>query len=311
LFTGPFNCTNSACKRSGVNLSSNGSRALSAALGIITALGWVAVGQANEPVAVLPAAVSIVWSATGAERPVRAWSADEILKLRHGTVHERESQTGRTLAWQGPLLADFIKTSMKDLPLAEQAAVDLVIFRSRTGAIVTMPRWLITKYPVMLATVPASPGALHNKGFAIVLPWSAKPTIRKETLPLSTYALQDVARIELTSYDQVYSAFYLKRRSDPVAMKGEKIFVQNCTSCHATSDRTAAAGIPKAFTIADLVANLRTSKMAFDAHPQIQDAPHLSEREVRALMNYLQAFRGENSDPAHGVVPPAASAKNN
>ncbi len=229
--------------------------------------------------------ISVVWNASEPSHPLKQWSADEIIGLRRSVIHEKESESGRVLAWQGPFLSEFIKTSMKDLPLGQQASVDLLILKNRSGASVAIPRWLITRYPVLLGKTKDSPS------FQVVLPWTSRPSIRKESLPLRAYTISDIVSIELSSYDQVYHSFYLKKRNDPVAMKGEKLFVQNCTSCHS-------AGALQTFSMADLAMSPRTRQLASQGHPGVPDAPKITESEARALVTYLDAFRAENSAAA-------------
>jgi hypothetical protein len=232
--------------------------------------------------------ISVVWSAAGApsEHAIRTWSAKEIVGLKHTTIREKAAETGPTLSWQGPLLSEFIKESMKELPLSQQASVDLLVFRSRTGSQVAIPRWLVTRYPVLLGTQKKG----DHRSFQVVLPWTSHPAIRKENVPVRAYGIADVVSIELSSYDQAYHSFYLKKRNDPVAMKGEKLFVQNCTSCHSVAE-------PK-FSISDLAVSPRTRQLASQGHPVVPDAPKLSESDVRALTTYLDAFKNESSASA-------------
>ncbi|MDR3608433.1 MAG: cytochrome c [Oligoflexia bacterium] len=227
--------------------------------------------------------MTVVWNASGVESSLHAWTASELIHGKHSSAHEKESETGRTSSWQGPVLSEFIKDSMKELPLAQQAMVDLVVFKNRSGASVAIPRWLLTRYPVRLATVAGA----AQPSFQVVLPWGSKPGMHKENLPLKTYGITDVVRVEFSSYDQAYHPLYLHKRNDPVAMKGEKIFLQNCTSCHANS-------APKNVSITDLIADQRTRQLASQGHPVIPDAPKLSDSEARALTAYLDAYRSEN-----------------
>ena len=73
---------------------------------------------------------------------------------------------------------------------------------------------------------------------------------------------------------------YLTKRNEPLAMRGEKLFVQGCLSCHSSQE-----GIAKAQSWSG-------------QHPAIKGAPSLDERDQRALRAYLDIFKSENTVPA-------------
>ena len=118
----------------------------------------------------------------------------------------------------------------------------------------------------------------------------------QEGLPVESYFLSEVSRLELSNYSERYSGLFLKRRTDPLAMRGEKIFVQNCITCHSTGK------IPSLTDGADHGA--ARQKLASGGHPPVKGSPKLNDRDFRALVNYLDAYRAEQ------VSRPASSAAN-
>lgn len=212
--------------------------------------------------------LSDVWTASASPKSLKSWSLDELKKLKESSSRERDPSTGKVISWKGPLMSTVVEKTIEDLPGEDKAQVDLIIFQSSTGDKAQVPRWLINKYPVMLA--------VHDGVLKLVLPWSTRPKIWEEGLPLNRYALKDIVQVEFANYQKIYGSFYLKRRTDPLALRGEKIFVQNCTTCHS-------AGIEKS-----------ARKLASTGHPEMKDAPKLKDRDMRALVSYIDEFKGEN-----------------
>ena len=165
---------------------------------------------------------------------------------------------------------------MEDLPLDKKAQVDLVILKSEHGQPAQIPRALMTKYPLFLAyRWDSSESEKLGRGPLVsIIPWSSKPKIQSEEVPLESYFISQVTEIELTSYRDRFSPLILKRRTDPAAMRGEKLFVQNCVGCRALTGSTK---LPKF---------------------------NFNEKNWKSIGQYLQAHRAENPTEISENVSP-------
>jgi hypothetical protein len=169
-----------------------------------------------------------------------------------------------------------VDKTIESLPGDQKAQVDMIILKDASGDQIHIPRFLIVRYPVLLSP--------QKDGVKLVLPLTSKPKIWEEGLPLARYQMHDVVEIEFANYHQVYGSLYLKRQSDPLAARGQKIFIQNCTACHSmTGDGNIFSGMEKS-----------ARKLASTGHPNVKGAPQLKSHEMKALVSYLDAFRSEN-----------------
>jgi cytochrome c len=73
---------------------------------------------------------------------------------------------------------------------------------------------------------------------------------------------------------------FLKRRTDPSAVRGEKVFMESCLSCHA-------GGMGP--TVQQIIPGIRKREHRFMAGYQ-----RLTEKDQLSLENYLDAFVSEN-----------------
>ena len=72
-----------------------------------------------------------------------------------------------------------------------------------------------------------------REGLKVVLPFQSQPKIRQETLPLAQYEKKGIQQIILTRLEAIVSAdVFLRDRADPLALRGEKRFLQSCVGCH-------------------------------------------------------------------------------
>jgi hypothetical protein len=254
---------------------------------VIIGLHWVGISLAGISLVTTAGAsepVQMTWTAATPSQTLQAWTDESLHSLRNVSVHEKDLASGQTVSGRGILFSTLIEKTLEPLGPTQKAQVDLVVLKSKSGATVQLPRWLITKYPVALLDS-------ESKGLQLVLPVTSKPKIKDEGLPLESYALSGIVGIELSSYQQNYSSYFLKNRMDPLAVRGEKLFVQNCTSCHTgkTMERTPATA-------------------AATRHPEITASPgnlKLNSRDLRALTSYLSAYRSENS--AENAPPTTAA----
>lgn len=221
--------------------------------------------------------LDVVWGGQGGERPLKSFSSEELSHLKTRSSREKDLASGKVANWRGVLISDVIDKSLDQLPLDQRAQVDLVVVKNGSGAQALIPRSVITKYPLLLALNKAS------ETEALVIPWTTHSKIREESLPLETFWVTAPTRVELTSYRERYGSVLLKRRKDPSAMRGEKIFVQSCVACHSAGQSTA-----QARTIAFDGGGVKAS------HPAVKGFPNFTDRDRRSVALYLDAYRAEN-----------------
>jgi hypothetical protein len=217
----------------------------------------------------------MTWTAASPQQALQAWTEDSLHSIKKISIREKDIATGRTISGHGILFSALIEKTLEPLGPTQKAQVDLLILKTRSGGSVQVPRWLITKYPVALLEG-------EGTGLQLVLPVSSKPKIKDEGLPLQSYEVSDIVAIELSSYQQNYNAYFLKNRMDPLAVRGEKLFVQDCTSCHGGA------------------MGARTPAALAGGHPEIKASPEnlkLSTRDIRALASYFSAYHLENAAP--------------
>lgn len=221
--------------------------------------------------------IEAVWGPPGSEKTIAGWTLEELGRLKKVNTQEKDFPSGKLISWKGVLLANLVDSALEKLPLEAKAQIDLIVLKGDGGAQALIPRSLITKYPLLLGVMNSDS---KSGDFSSVIPWTSKPKILSEDLPLESFQIQRVSRIELTHYREKYGALFLKRRTDPAAMRGEKLFVQNCVSCHGQGRGPALSTLSQA------------------GHPVVQGAPKISEKERRSLLNYLEAHRLENPAPS-------------
>ncbi len=201
----------------------------------------------------------------GEAQLLRTWGLRDLHELKSSHSKEIDPATRQLTPFRGVLLSQLLDRSMDSLSVEKKALVDLLVFKNAAGGEVVLPRSVVTRYPVLVA--------LHDREASLVMPWTSKPKIQQEGLPVEKLFLPKITQLHLTNYREKFSGVFLKRRTDPLAMRGEKIFVQNCLSCHSDG---------------------QARRLGASGHPTAPGAPNLSEKDLRSLVNYLQAYRGEN-----------------
>jgi hypothetical protein len=214
--------------------------------------------------------LKVLWNGAGTREVLKTWSPAELsAQFKRTTSREKDPETGKLVSWQGILLSQLVDKALEQLPPERKAQVDLLIMKGENGVMAHIPRSLITKYPLLLARSPVP--------VSVIVPWTSKPKIRTEGLPLERYFVSGVREVELTSYRERFASFFLKRRTDPAAVRGEKIFIQNCVTCQDEG----------------LDGNAAEREIASDRHASLEAT--LSERDRRALRSYLNAWRAEKA----------------
>ncbi|MCM2279625.1 MAG: cytochrome c [Oligoflexia bacterium] len=231
--------------------------------------------------------LEVLWSSSSETRSLKSWPELELLRLKSRAVQEQDPITGKISKWNGIPLSRLIDEALEKLTVEQKAQIDLVVFRNAEGGQALVPRYVISRYPLILGT--HRQGSRIEGGLTVVVPLTSAPKIQSEGLPLGTYALDKLTLIELTSYSNRFSGLFLKRRTDPAAIRGETMFVRNCISCHSETRGKPLPPVVEARSLASL------------GHPAATGVPRLSERDARALASYLEAFRSEN--PRTGTTP--------
>lgn len=210
---------------------------------------------------------------------LKSWSASDFAALKFASTRERDPAGGGNAQWKGVPLSKLIDQAIEGLTVEQRSGIDLVILKNAAGAKAFIPRSLVTKYPILIASIrDGKPLAAPRGPLLSVVPWTSRPKITDEELPLESYLIPGLSEVELTSYKNLYGAYFLKRRTDPVAMRGEKIFVQTCLGCHAGADP-----IPQSDAVASA------------SHAAVKGFPRLQDRNRRAVQSYIDAHRGETN----------------
>ncbi len=240
-------------------------------------------------------------SISGLNQEIKSWTLSDLLKFKKTTSKEKDPQSGKIQKWDGVLLSHLIEKGMEELQPERKAQVDLVVLRSSSGDRALLPRAFVSKYPILLA-FQSNVQSIDQRGqlFSIV-PWSSKPRILDEGLPLESYFLPQIDRIQFTSYRDQYSPLFLKKRTDPSAMRGEKLFVQNCATCHIDEKN------PSAFTM--MSEKTGVLRNVAGAHPPTKVSLKFKEKDWKSIVRYLDAHRAETSLSVSRLAgsPPASN----
>ncbi len=243
--------------------------------------------HANSQGAAPSSHLSIQWLGGGASQVLRDWSFPELFRLKRAASSERDPETGKLVRYEGVLLSQVVEKALEGVTPDQRAQVDLLVLTDRLGHRALIPRSLVTKYPVLVAR--------NGERLLGVMPWTSRPQILKEEVPVGAYFVSELTALELTSYREKYSPWFLKKRSDPGAVRGEKIFVQNCMSCHSVGNGPGPEQV------------VSKSSPGFQ-HPAIvakTGLGTLGERERRALASYFDARQLEIQSRAVSAVPSA------
>lgn len=219
--------------------------------------------------------VRAIWNSEGSTQDLGKWSLTDLSRLKMASSKEKDPQTGQSVKWEGVLLSQFVDELLKEMPTDKKAQVDLIVLSNTEGRTAYLPRAFASKYPLLLALHWDGRGDAREENLEkersplfLVVPWTSKPKILNEDLPLESYFIGKISKIELTNYRERYSALFLKRRTDPLAVKGEKLFIQNCQNCE-VGFQTSLAN--------DLKVNRK-----------------ISSKEKKSIWRYLEAYRLEN-----------------
>jgi hypothetical protein len=183
--------------------------------------------------------LKLFWKVGEVRRELKSWNIQEFqaLSLKRKKSRERNPQEGKFIEWNGILLTHLLEEAWTSLSLDEKAFIDWIVLVDDQGKSVSVPRALAIKYPIFLADRWSDASQEERGNWVCVIPWTSHPKILKEEIFLEKYFLSRVASIEFTSYQDRFSEYLLRKRTDPTSMHGERLFVANCLSCHAGANR--------------------------------------------------------------------------
>lgn len=223
---------------------------------------------------VLAADLTLIYRSDQGAKPLKTYTPADLKRLKRTSLSEKKVQ------WGGVRLDALILDALQGLTAPETARIDLLVLVTSTGSRIQIPKSFAMKYPVLLADTRAG-GALTE--FSSVLPFSSSvdgPKMTAEKLPHERYALSGVHEIWLMNYRDFYGPLLLTKRTDPLQLRGEKLFVQSCMGCHAkTAKWDASKGPLEPFQ----------PSLAMPTHPPVSGVPALSERDRRALEAYFRS----------------------
>jgi hypothetical protein len=254
----------------------------------------IASSQQFQPLPIqLAPHLEVVLSKPDAHQQLKSWPLTELFGFKNILSREKDPVTGELVPWRGILLSQLVERVLEGLSPENRAQIDLVILKNDQGDRAPIPRFLIQRYPLMLA-VRSDPRTLAKAGTDLgpiysVVPWTSKPSILKEMLPLEKYFISQVTQLELTSDQEQYKTLFLKRRTDPSAMRGEKVFVQNCAVCHTLE------GSDNNLLLNKWMRAEKGEEFLSLGHPSAKIAVKVTEKDRQSILRYLNAFRLENS----------------
>lgn len=224
----------------------------------------------------------------GSRKVLGQVSGVELVKRKSLTLTEMEPTQSKNQKFMGASLSDLVNEKIASLTAAERANLDLVVLKSRTGKEVLMPRAFLHKYNSILVAYQADGKEIGGEEIPkVILPASSNAKIKKEGILLDALFISALESVTLTSYQARYGQIVLKRRTDPAAMRGEKLFLQNCAGCHMSGGKTAEA----------LAVSGKISTLENTGHPKVVGVKSLSEKldskQVRSLVSYLEAYQSQ------------------
>lgn len=212
------------------------------------------------------------------------------ISISYSTGHQQSEKLLKKLEVnpKGDSLKTILEEVTQKLTVEERAQVDLVELSEKgMEQKILLPRALIGKVSKL--------GVERNKEgkVTITFPQDSGKRFESEGVFLPSFTKKEFTEVRLTSYSDRYGKFLLKRRTDPAAMRGEKLFVQNCLGCHtANADRTV---FLKAFTKPEEVKSFLMSEKHVGVSSTKKWESFLDSKRERSLLSYLMAQKSSMS----------------
>jgi hypothetical protein len=225
--------------------------------------------------------LKVVWLGPQGEQVLGNFKLSELPASARKKSKEQDPQGGEVVQWEGYLLSALIEHAWSALSVDQRATVDLILLKGKDGASASVPRVIVDKNPVILAVKrKGQPLGARGPIFSVA-PWTSQSKLKQEPLPWERYFVSNVQEIVLTNAQTEYGNYFLSKRSDPRALRGERLFVQGCVGCH-DSSVSADKKKPYALTLAKGV-----------EHKAVPGLPHFSANDQKALQSYFKELGNE------------------
>jgi hypothetical protein len=189
--------------------------------------------------------------------------------------------------YRGISVQSLLDDLTKPLSVEDRAHVDLVVFnRGKSEQKLLLPRAILVKFPGILISA-------SKEKFMLVLPKDIHGKLQSEGILVESLGSREVTGVTLTSYDQRYGNVLLKRRTDPAAMRGEKLYVQNCLGCHQGARQKSEA--MRSLTSPEKVKQFLVEGKHSSVSGVSSWSELLDQKKARSLASYLNAHQGEVS----------------
>lgn len=261
----------------------------SSGYGRLLRIGMLAGWACFDPGAV-NAALQIAWESPTAAAPtvLRNFTIEELDRKKASLLNEVDplnKASKETAKFLGPSLSALVDETTKTLTAADRSTTDLVVLKTKSGKEALMPKAFLQKYPSIQLALKKNGQSLGQEAPRVVLPSTSNAKIRSESILLEPLFVSELTEITLTSYEKRYGAFFLKRRTDPAAMRGEKLFLQNCVGCH----------FQPQIAMGTLASTEKVEKIANGQHPDVPGVHDFKsifdKKATRSLVSYLEAFK--------------------
>jgi hypothetical protein len=279
---------------------------MSAASGVLFLFGAIGANSASAqiPPRASGAEGSLRLTATvnapGIHQDLRAWEMPELARLKRSIAREKDPRTGKVVKSEGFLLSQFVEEILEKLPIESRAQIDLIVLKGANGQQALVPRALMIKYPLLVAIHSDQLSRQVHGPLSIVVPWTSRPKIQNEELPLESFFVSGLNQVELTNYRHQFGGLFLKRRTDPKAMRGEKLFVQSCAGCHESGRSQSPFSIGQVGQAKHFVEK---------GHPAGGFGFHMNERDRGAILRYAEMLQSERQGHVTQVEQPNQRTK--
>jgi hypothetical protein len=228
--------------------------------------------------------LDVVWKVNGNAKQLKRWSQLELKQWKVESRREKDPETQSLETWQGIGLVNLVNIALLEITPDERAGVDLIVLKGRSSGgsriapkNVMVPRSYANRFPMLIA-LSKNGGGLNERGpFYSVVPWSSVPSSSSVRTPVGSLFLRSIHEIVLTNYKDHFGDFFLKRRTNPLAIRGETVFVKTCLGCHALKQT------PKFEALA-----------GYDSHGKVNGFPHVSSLDELGLKSYINQYKKEN-----------------
>ncbi len=232
--------------------------------------------------------VGVEWCGYKEKKILGKWTAERFNELKPVNISAQMPWSGnnsQVLSLKGVEFSKFIDVLLGGLTLEEKSEVDLLVFEGQGSKMVEVPRSFFSKYSIYIV-LNNRISADDESSFSTVVPYNLKQTFNNQQLPYYSFFIRNLKKIELSSYKNRHAKYLLKSRKDPIAILGERIFLQSFSFCQGLRSPSSVKYVYSDFYTA---LNCNLNKYGYD---------QLSEKQEkeRALKQYWAAYLMENPE---------------